>query len=125
MSVASSISPRRMFARSCASCVLTIRIRLTRAHTALPSAPRAQKSWTSPCTTLTPWCVARLLCRRHAKVAPWRLPTDRGTGSRAAKYFRHLELAVALRPTYRLDDGLDHLHYGRSHSLRRVPDAVG
>src|SRR6266404_6549507 len=82
-------------------------------------------SWIFPCTTLTLSCVVRLRCRRRARDACWLLPTDRGSGSRAAKYYRHLELAVCLRSTHRLDDGVDHRHHYLSHSFRGAADAVG
>src|SRR5438094_117152 len=100
-----------MFARSCASCAPTTRRPPTRAVTALHRAHLPPKFWISPCTTSMLWCAVRLLCRRRVRVAPWLSLTDRGTGSRAAKYFRYLELAVSLRSTYRLDDRLDPCHH--------------
>src|SRR6202790_5333729 len=82
-------------------------------------------SWLSPCTTSMLSCVVRLPCRRRARDARRPLLIDRGSGSRAAKYYRHLELAVGLRSTHRLDDGVDPCHHNMPHSLGGVTDAVG
>src|SRR3954447_17555366 len=130
-----NINPLRMFAKSYASRARTLlrsappalvaRRLLTREAIGLPRVP-PERTWsTFPCTTLMPSCVARLLCRRRAKVARWLSLTDTGSGSRAAKSHRRLELTDAFRSTHRLDDCLDHRDHHRPHPVRCVYHAVG